>query len=233
MQYLIVTPVYASSSIKQLISLLCLCFFAVTMHANADLKPQNEEQDDPGLKSVENTGFDTFLVADSFTLPPTQEIYISFAPEISFSEEWLERFPNKQKYQRKISKSYGKKLKEKLQETLADAGWKIASTPGVDTIQLNVRLYDVFITAPDSPLSQHTLVANVGSAAIELIFRTPENQPFLKIVDRRITSNERPVWADRATNHHYFSKLISFWSEGAVYFFEKILAIAKNSNQNA
>ena len=232
MKYPLTTSTVISSNVKQLISALCICFLVATMNANAAPESQDAKQNDAGLASIENTGFDTFLVADGFKLPASRKIYVSFEP-VSFSEDWLGRFPNTNTYQKRISRDYGNGLKNKLQETLTDAGWQVVDTPGSDTVQLSVRLFNLFITAPDSPANQDTLVANVGSAAIELIFKTPDGQPVLKIVDKRITPNDRPVWAGRAVNYRYFKQLITLWSEGAVYFFDKILSIANNSKQEA
>ncbi|MBN1379718.1 MAG: M56 family metallopeptidase [Gammaproteobacteria bacterium] len=196
--------------------------------ASATEEPQGQTKSEPKLEPLENSDFDSLLISNNFKLPLTRKIYIADA-QVNFSEDWLKRFRNAvpSNYQEIIAEDYGQSLSNNLKKALVAAGWQILESPGDDAVRLSPRLFDLFINAPEPTGVSHTLVQKVGHTSIELVFETPDSQPFMKIIDSRNTQNQNAVWANRATNYRYFDKLVVKWSEGSVVYLERLMSFAE------
>lgn len=186
-----------------------------------------------GLEPMQTPEFKEFLVASDFTLPLSRKIHIA-KPRVDFAEIWLKRFQSHttDAYRTLIKKSYGQSLVGELEAALIESGWQVVDEPASDAVLLTPRLFDLYITEPESAGLKQTIVTFAGQTAIEFVFQIPDAQPFMKIVDYRKTRGMvgRPFVANRANNHFYFKLLMRDWSGSVVKYLENIMAIAENQS---
>lgn len=186
------------------------------------------------LEPMQTPDFDQFSVASGFKLPLTRKIYIS-EPDVDFAEIWLKRFRGQTSanYRDVIVQTYGRGLVSELEKSLAAAGWEVVDSPAADALRLSPRLMDLYIYAPESVGIKETIIAIAGQSGVELVFRTPDGRPFMKIVDYRNTreSAGSPFVANRATNFQYFRMLMSDWSGAAVKYLERIMNIVERQER--
>jgi len=221
-----------SSSISQkVVQLICAAFlFLVGGVTSVSVAETTQDQTSPAskLESVQTDHFYRLLVADSIKIPVSRKIYISDA-RVAFSKAWLSEFHNTDVYQKKIIKRFGSNVVENLKKSLKASGWKIMDAPGADTLQLDPRLFDLYITAPEAIGAKYTIVSCFVYAKIELVFKTPSSQPFMKIVDFRKSINHSGFEANRASNYHYFNKMMTSWSRSAVVYLEQIVSLVEKN----
>lgn len=203
--------------------------------AEASGNIQGQAQSATQLEPIPTRDFKQYFVASSFKLPLSRKIYVAEA-QVTFSKKWLERFrqsiPNS--YKERIFKQYGDALVSDLKKSLSVSGWQIMDAPGADTLRLKPRLFSLYIYAPDIEIGfKQTVVSRIGYAAIEFVFETPDEQPFMKIVDYRNTRDGggKAAVINRATNFYYFNILMSNWSDAAVAYLENLMTFAENQQK--
>lgn len=186
------------------------------------------------LERMAAPDFDEFYIAASVKLPITKKIVIADAP-VEFSEKWLKEFSSRtgSHYKEVTKERYGRALKEKLTDALTDAGWEVVKTVGEDTLQLKPRLFNLSIYAPNGSSLKQVIVRNVGSAIVELDFRTPGDESFMKIKDFRQTQDTigSPIVANRTNNLRYFKMLMGDWSEDAVKYLDQVMIVVESEGK--
>lgn len=185
------------------------------------------------LERMAAPDFDEFYIAASVKLPVTKKIVIADTP-VEFSEKWLNDFKTTgNHYQKTTKERFGKALKEQLTDALTDAGWEVVETTGEDTLQLKPRLFNLNIYAPNGSSLKQVIVRNVGSAIVELDFKTPGNESFMKIVDFRQTQDTigSPIVANRTNNLRYFKMLMDDWSEDAVKYLDQVMMVVESESK--
>lgn len=194
-----------------------------------DMQPTASSEN--GLEPLNVPEFRQFLVASNFKLPLTRKIYIA-DPKVEFAQVWLKRFETgtTNSYRDLVVRDYGKGLAEVLARALIQSGWQVVDEPSADAIRLSPRLFDLFIFEPETVGIKQTIVAYAGQAAIELVFKTPGSQPFMKIVDYRRTRDSAGALANRTTNYYYFKLLMSDWSDSAVDYLNNIMNLVEKQS---
>lgn len=186
-----------------------------------------------GLEPMQTPEFKEFLIASDFKLPLSRKIHIADA-QVDFAEIWLKRFQSETSdaYRNIIFKSYGQGLVDALEQSLIESGWRVVDEPAVDAILLTPRLFDLYIIEPETIGIKQTIVPYAGQAAVELVFKTPDSQPFMKIVDYRKTRDSAgsPFVANRTTNYYYFKMLMSDWSDNAVKYLDNVMGIVEKQS---
>lgn len=192
---------------------------------------QTTASSESGLEPLTVPEFREFLVASDFKLPLTRKIYIA-DPKVEFAQVWLKRFESEttETYRNLVVRDYGKGLAEALAQALIESGWQVVDEPSTDAVQLSPRLFDLFIFEPETIGIKQTILAYAGQAAVELVFRTPGSQPFMKIVDYRRTRDSAGVVANRTTNYYYFKLLMSDWSGSAVKYLNNIMDLVEKQS---
>lgn len=192
---------------------------------------QTTASSESGLEPLTVPEFREFLVASDFKLPLTRKIYIA-DPKVEFAQAWLKRFESEttETYRNLVVRDYSKGLAEALAQALIESGWQVVDEPSADAVQLSPRLFDLFIFEPETVGIKQTILAYAGQAAVELVFRTPGSQPFMKIVDYRRTRDSAGVVANRTTNYYYFKLLMSDWSGSAVKYLNNIMDLVEKQS---
>lgn len=192
---------------------------------------QTTASSESGLEPLTVPEFREFLVASDFKLPLTRKIYIA-DPKVEFAQLWLKRFEAEttETYRNLVVRDYGEGLVEALAQALIESGWQVVDEPSADAVRLSPRLFDLFIFEPETVGIKQTILAYAGQAAVELVFRTPGSQPFMKIVDYRRTRDSAGVVANRTTNYYYFKLLMSDWSGSAVKYLNNIMDLVEKQS---
>ncbi|HEX7025657.1 MAG TPA: M56 family metallopeptidase [Gammaproteobacteria bacterium] len=198
-----------------------------------DRAAQRATKAEAGLEPMQTPEFQDFLIASDFKLPLTRKIHIT-RPQVEFAQVWLDRYQSEtsSSYRDYVTRTYGEALVDTLKEALTESGWEISDEPAADAIQLTPRLFDLYIYAPESVGLKQTIVRFAGQAAIELVFKTDNSQPFIKIVDYRKTRDSigSPFVANRATNYFYFKLMMSNWADSAIMYLNNVMSIAEKQN---
>jgi hypothetical protein len=185
------------------------------------------------LEPVNTPDFTELLVAPNFKLPLSRKIYVADA-KVDFADIWMTRFraSTSSSYRKQIVDKYGETFVDELKGALVKSGWEVSETQSADSLVLKPRLLDIYIAAPDTPGIKQTIVKRVGQGAIELVFETPDAQPFMKITDYRNTPDSpgSPFVANQATNFYYFKLLMTNWSERTIQYLDELMNIVESKN---
>lgn len=189
----------------------------------------NQSTSEPGMEAIDTPDYDLLLIGERFDLPLSRKIYIDEL-QFDFSAAWLLEFNSRipTTYKKRISHSYGQRLIKIFKKELVNFGWEIMDKADASTVVVRPRIFDLYVSAPDTVGITHTIVKRIGTAGIELTFSTPTGQPFIKIIDHRMTANKSSLFANRAINYRYFGKLMDIWSTSSVQYLERIMEFAKN-----
>lgn len=194
-------------------------------------KPRRNSVEDVQLTPMKTPEFNQFMLAEKFTLPVSRKIYLEKIT-VSFADIWMKRFAaeTSNAYRDYIASEYSQEFRETLSEALASNGWQVVDRPDEDTLKLKASLIDLYIFEPETAGVKQTIIAQAGQSGVELIYSSPQGQAFMKIVDHRTTGDTSggPVIANRATNLHYFKRLMASWAKASAPYLEEVMKIVES-----
>lgn len=207
---------------KSLTLFIVISIFAFGVFAN-----ESAESD---LAPMASPDFDAFYLASSFSMPTSGEVYVEEVP-VEFADDWMKEYRSKTSshYQKRIKEKYGEAMKDQLIEQLQAAGWSVAKEKSARTLILSPKIVELNIYAPNEPGIRQVIVRNAGYAKLDLTFKTPDEIPFMRIVDRRMTRENigSPMVANMASNYRYFKILMGNWAEKSVIYLDSVKEIVK------
>ncbi|SMF61139.1 Antirepressor regulating drug resistance, predicted signal transduction N-terminal membrane component [Alteromonadaceae bacterium Bs31] len=185
------------------------------------------------LEAMDNPHFNEFYVSSTITMPATRQVFIEDI-SLQFADSWRDDFRTSAQYRKSISTDYSDAFREELIKHFKKAGWSITKERNKGAVILNAKLIDVYIFHPQTIGITDVILTTVGQAGVELLFKSPNEEPFMKIVDYRSTSAKPggPVQANKATNFHYFRKLMGDWATVTEYYLDAVISILEQQAQN-
>lgn len=188
----------------------------------------------PTLSPVKVLEFNELMLAETFNLPLARKIAIE-PVAVHFADIWLKRFQAKTStsYQEQISRTYAAELTKSLQKAFRAEGWTVVDSKDSGAIHLQAALIDLYIFAPETPGIKQTIIAQAGQAGIRMALKAPDGATFMTLEDHRNTedASSGPSVANRATNLHYFKKLMESWAGSAATYTEQVTALVEQQRK--
>ncbi|WP_075187075.1 M56 family metallopeptidase [Teredinibacter haidensis] len=182
------------------------------------------------MEIMDSPEFNSLYISSKFSLPLSRKIYVEKA-SVQFADIWMDRFraSTSANYRTLIEDDYGTLLTKSIKKQLTKTGWQVVDKKDSGTVIVKPELIDLYIYAPETSGIKQTIIAMAGQSGVKLLYSTPQGQPIMKIVDYRNTpqSAGSPFVANRATNFHYFKKLIDSWSKSSTQYLNGLMELVE------
>jgi len=176
--------------------LTCICFNLAWAAADAPTPPKSKREaaaawTEDGLQKVDIKGLDLVYVRENATIGGYHKVMLS-PISISFRRNWEKTaVPGSNlridpKDSQKIKDRLAGLFREQVTKELTDGGYVFADSAGDDVLEINLKIVDLNVTAPNVPAAQRTNIYAVSAGEMTLIAELRDSttsDPIMRIFD--------------------------------------------------